>query len=150
MWEGLWGQMGKARLTGDSQVGGCLHLTGRVAGEALEHAGVIGHQPADLQAPIATLPEAAQPGHLNHSGVLVPGDGRWRHPWGQGERDPPLASLLPPSFPPLRPGTARGSLCVSVSGTFLEVHCLLALGESVVVFRAAVLKFLRSSHVRNI
>lgn len=66
------------RLTGDGQVGGGLRLAGRVAGKALEHPGVIGHQPADLQAPIASLPEAAQPPCLHHGRVLVPGDGgRW-------------------------------------------------------------------------
>ena len=77
-------------LTGDGQVGGGLRLASRVAGKALEHAGVIRHQPADLQAPVASLPEAAQPSHLHHGRVLVPGDGGRRHTWGSSAyRQPP-------------------------------------------------------------
>lgn len=45
-------------LTGDSQVGGGLGLASCVVGKALEHAGVVGQQAADLQAAIAALLEA--------------------------------------------------------------------------------------------
>lgn len=98
---GMQGQgQGQDQLTGDGKVGGGLHLAGCVAGKALEHARVVGHQPADLQSPVAALPEAAQPLRLHHGRVLVPSDGgRWCA-WGRdmGARSAPL---LAPSRLPL-------------------------------------------------
>lgn len=79
-------------LTGDSQVGGGLGLASCIVGEALEHAGVIGQQAADLQAAVAALLEACQLPHLHQRGVLVPGDGGRRHPCGR--RGPQSAILI--------------------------------------------------------
>lgn len=65
--------------TGHGQVRGGLHLAGRVAGEALEHAGVIGEQPADLQAAICQELEAGQLLQADEGSVLVPGHVGGRH-----------------------------------------------------------------------
>lgn len=59
--------------TGHSQVRGGLHLAGRVAGKALEHAGVIREQPADLQAAVWQELEAGQLLQADEGSVLVPG-----------------------------------------------------------------------------
>lgn len=110
--------MAKARLTGDSQVGGGLYLAGRVAGEALEHAGVVRNQPADLQAPVAALPEAGQPPHVHHHCVFVPGDGGRRHTWGT--RGTQSAHLLAPSLPPPRGACKCARGCCPCVPWFLE------------------------------
>lgn len=59
--------------TGHGQVRGGLHLSGRVAGKALEHAGVVGDQPADLQAAIRQELEAGQLLQADEGSILVPG-----------------------------------------------------------------------------
>ena len=118
-------------LTGDGQVGGGLRLAGRVPGKALQYASVVGHQPADLQAPIASLPEAAQPPHLHDGRVLVPGHGGRRHTWGV-ER-PPSATCEGCPGPGGRLGPqvlkVRGGgnpWCVLVSRTFSVRACVLS------------------------
>lgn len=63
--------------TGHGQVRGGLHLARRVAGKALEHAGVVGDQPADLQAAVCQELEAGQLLQADEGSVLVPG-----HLWG--------------------------------------------------------------------
>lgn len=65
--------------TGHSQVRGGLHLSGCVAGEALEHASVVREQPTDLQAAICQQLEAGQLLRMDEGCVLVPGHVRRWH-----------------------------------------------------------------------
>ena len=65
--------------TGHSQVRGGLHLAGGIAGKALEHAGVVGDQPADLQAAVRQELEAGELLQADEGSVLVPGHLRGRH-----------------------------------------------------------------------
>lgn len=76
---GFGGTRGGLAPTGHGQVRGGLHLAGRVAGEALEHAGVVGEQPADLQAAVRQQLEAGQLLGAEEGRVLVPGHFGGRH-----------------------------------------------------------------------